>query len=74
MMLGIFVNLFIDEVTMTKVNFRFRKLGRNTPYLRTSHFLGKILVSLFISNVHGKNFVKKLCTVLEMELKTYTPI
>ena len=42
----------------------------NEPFLR------KMLVSLFSSNISlyiGKNPVEKLCKVLEMELKTYTP-
>ena len=36
-----------------------------------------MLLSLFSSNISlyiGKNPVEKLCQVLEMELKTYTPI
>ena len=39
--------------------------------------LGKILVSFFRSNIPQyieKNPVEKLCKVLEMELKTYTPL
>ena len=42
-----------------------------------SHFLRKMLVSLFSSNIPlyiGKNPVEKLCKVLEMELKTYSPV
>ena len=40
-------------------------------------FLHKMLVSFFSSNIPlyiGKNPMEKLCKVLEMELKTYTPI
>ena len=40
-------------------------------------FLHKMLVSFFSSNIPlyiGKNPVEKLCKVLEMELKTYTPV
>ena len=50
---------------------------RNTSYLRKSHFLRKMLVSLFSSNnplYIEKNPVENLCKVLEMELKTYTPV
>ena len=79
MILGIFVYLFIYKVTTTKVNFRFRNsavkpqhvLFENEPFLR------KMLVSFFSSNIPlyiGKNPVEKLCKVLEMELKTYTPV
>ena len=51
--------------------------SRNISYLRMSHFLRKMLVSLFSSNIPlyiGKNPVEKLCKVLEMELKTYSPV
>ena len=37
----------------------------------------KLLVSFFSSNIplyNGKNPVEKLCKILEMELKTYTPV
>ena len=40
-------------------------------------FLRKILVSFFSSNIPlytEKNPVEKFCKVLEMELKTYTPV
>ena len=40
-------------------------------------FLCKMIVSLFSSNIPlyiEKNPVEKLCKVLEMELKTYTPV
>ena len=36
-----------------------------------------MLVSFFSSNISlyiGKNAVEKLCKILEMELKTYTPV
>ena len=36
-----------------------------------------MLVSFFSSSIPlyiGKNYVEKLCKVLEMELKTYTPV
>ena len=48
-----------------------RVLFRNEPFLR------KMLESFFSSNIPlyiGKNPVEKLCKVLEMELKTYTPV
>ena len=54
------------------------QLRHNTSYLRTSYlFLRKILVSLFSSNILlyiEKNTMEKLCKVLEMELKMYTPV
>ena len=40
-------------------------------------FLPKMLVSFFSSNIPlhiENNSVEKLCKVLEMELKTYTPV
>ena len=46
--------------------------SRNTFYSRTSHFLQKVLVSFFSSNISlyiGKNPVEKLYKVLEMKLK-----
>ena len=46
-------------------------LFTNKPFLR------QMLVSLFTSNIPQyieKNLVEKLCKVLEMELKTYTPV
>ena len=45
--------------------------NRNTSYLL------KMLVSFFSFNIPlyiGKNPVEQLCKVLEMELKTYTPV
>ena len=42
-----------------------------------SHFLLKTLASLFSCNIPlyiEKNPVEKLCKVLEMKLKTYTPV
>ena len=46
-------------------------LFENEPFLR------KMLVSFFSSNISlyiGKNPVERLCKVLEMELKKYTPV
>ena len=49
----------------------------NKSYLRTSHFLCKMLVSFFCSDIPlyiRKNPAEKLCRVFKMELKTYTPV
>ena len=72
--LGIFVYLFIYEVTATKVNFVFRNsavkpqhvLFENDPFLR------KMLVSFFSSDILlyiGKNPVEKLLRFWKWNLK-----
>ena len=77
--LGIVVHLFISKVVTTKVNFPFYKqcsqgatcLFANEPYLRD------MLASFFNSNIPlyiEKNPVEKLCKVLEMKMKMYTPV
>ena len=51
--------------------------SHNTSYLRTSHFCGKCQYRFFSCNIPlyiGKNPVEKSCKVLEMELKTHTPV
>ena len=51
--------------------------NRITSCLRMSHFLRKMMVSFFSSNIPlyiGKNPLEKLCKVLEMKLKTYIPV
>ena len=71
--------MFIYKVTTTKVNFRFHKQC-NQPTTRLiceRVILRKMVVSFFSSNIllyTEKNSVEKLCKVLEMELKTYTPV
>ena len=71
--------MFIFRVTVTKVNFRFYKhcSQGSTRLICEEPFLRKILVSFFSSNILlyiEKNPVEKLCKVLEMELRTYTPV
>ena len=77
--LGIFVYLFICEVTTTKVDFPFYKQHNKPQYVLFANesFLRKMLVSFLGSNILlyiEKGPVEKLCKVLEMELKTYTPV
>ena len=76
--LGIFVYLFICEVTTTKVDFPFYNQHNKPQYVLFANesFLRKMLVSFLGSNILlyiEKGPVEKLCKVLEMELKTYTP-
>ena len=64
---------------MTKVNFRFYKQCNKVQHVLIVNepFLRKMLVSFFSSNIPlytEKNPVEKLCKVLEMELKMYTPV
>ena len=79
MMLGIFCFLFISKVKRQKEIFVFTNgavkeqhaLFANEPFLR------KMLVSFSSSNIPlhiGKKTREKLCKVLEMERKTYTPV
>ena len=78
MILGIFVYLVISKVTTTKVNFRFDSAVKPHHVLfGKKPFLRKMLVSFFSPNIPlyiEKNPVEKLCKVLEMELKMYTPV
>ena len=49
----------------------------NTSYLQDKLFLHKVLVLYFSSNIPlyiEKNPMEKLCKILEMELKMYTPV
>ena len=76
-MLGIFVYLFICEVTTTKVNFPFYKQHNKPQYVLFAKelFLCKMLVCFLGSNIPlyiEKGLVEKLCKVPEMELKTPT--
>ena len=79
-MIGIFAYLCICEVKTTKVYFRFYKQCSQAAtrlICERAIFVCKMLVSPFTSNIllHiEKNPVEKLCKVLEMELKTYTPV
>ena len=70
--LGIFVCLFICEVTTTKVNFDFYKQCIQDAI----HFLTKcyyrFLALIFLCTLK-KNTAEKLCKTLEMELKSHTP-
>ena len=77
--LGIFVYLFISRVTTIKVNFVFTNSAVNVQHIlfATKPFLHKTLVYFLSSNIPfyiEKKTVKRLCKVLEMELKTYTPV
>ena len=75
-MLGIFVYLFIYEVTTTTV-FRNSAAKPQHVLFENEPFLRKMLVSYFSSNIPlyiGKNPVEKIYKLLEMELKTYTPV
>ena len=77
--LGIFVYLFISKVTTIKVNFLFTNSAVKTQHFLFANepFLRKMLVLLFTSNIPlyiEKYRVEKLSKVLEMELKTYTPV
>ena len=77
-MLGLSVYLFICEVTTTKVHFRFHKQCNVTLHhvvFASESILNKMLVSFFSSIFLyiETNTMKKLCNVLEMELKKYTP-
>ena len=75
--LGIFVYL---QSYNDKSKFSFLQTvmpSGNTAYLRTSHFFHKMLVSFCSSNIPlyiEKNSVEKFYKVLQMELKTYTPV
>ena len=73
----LFIGLFM-KLQREKLNFVFRNsavkqqhvLFENEPFLR------KMLISFFSSNIPlyiEKNSVEKLCKVLRMKLKTYTP-
>ena len=70
--LRIFLYLFICKVATIKVNFRFYKqcsqAETHLVYERVSFFTSNI--PLYIE----KNPVEKLCKVLQMELKTCTPV
>ena len=77
--LGSFVYLFICEDTATKVNFRFYKQCSQPQHVLFANepFLYKILVLFYCSNILlliEKNSVSKLCKVLEMEPKMYSPV
>ena len=77
--LGSFVYLFISKVTTGKVNFRSYKQRSQgaTRLICSNQFLSKMLVSFFNSNIPlyiEENFLEVLCKVIEMELKTYTPV
>ena len=66
----------ICEVTTTKVNFPFYK-QRSEATTRYIYEPAKMLVSFFSSDIPlyiEKNPVEKLCKVLEIELKAYTPV
>ena len=77
-MLGIFVYLFIYEVTMIKILvFRNSAVKPQHVFFESELFLRKLLISFFSSNIPlytGKSPEEKLCKVLEMELKTHSPV
>ena len=75
----IFVHLFIYKVKRQNKIFVFGNsaVKPQLDVFENEPFLRKMLVSFFSSNIPlyiGKNPVEKLCKVLEMELKTYTPV
>ena len=79
MILGIFLYLFFCKFITTKVNFLFYKqyIPAVTRLIFEVSFWRKILASFFgpIIPLHiEKSTVEILCKVLEMELKTYTPV
>ena len=61
-----------------KSKFSFLETEQSSAVIfENEPFLRKMLVSIFSSNIPlyiGKIPVEKLCKVLEMELKTYTPV
>ena len=71
--------MFIYDVTITKVNFCFYKIAVKPQHVLFANdtFLCEMLVRFFSSNIPlniEKNPVAKLCKVLEMKLKTCTPV
>ena len=57
--------------------FRNSTVKAQHAFFANKPFLSKILVSFFNSTIllyNEKNSVEKLCKVLEMELKMYTPV
>ena len=76
--LGIFVYLFIWEVTTTKVNFHFYKqCSQVATRLICKWAIFVLNASTFSSNIPlyiKKNPLAKLCTVLKMKLETYTAV
>ena len=77
--LGIFVYLFIYEVTTIKVNFRSckqcsqaetRLICERAIFLQNASIIFSSNIPLYIE----KNPMEKLCKALEMELKTYTSV
>ena len=69
----------IHEKDMQKKKKVFRNSPANLQHVlfHKEPFLHKMLVWFFSSNIPlyiGKNPVEKLCKVLEMELKIYTPV
>ena len=77
--LGNFVYLFIWEVTATKVNFRFYKQcsQATTRLIFKGATFAQNASIVFCSNIPlyiEKILEEKLRKVLEMELKTYTPV
>ena len=78
-MLRIFFYLFISKVLNLLVEFTFLQTVQsrcNTSYLGTSHFCAKYIYR-FLALIYLYTLkeipCKKLCKVLEMEIKTYTP-
>ena len=74
-MLGIFVYMFICEVTTTKLDFHFYKHCNQTAtrlicqrviFAQNASIVFSFNIPLYIE----KNPLNKLCKVLEMELKT----
>ena len=77
--LGIFVNLFISEVTVTKVSFCFYKQCSQaaTLFICKKSILANNSSNVFCSVIFlyiEKNPVKKLYIALWMELKTNGPV
>ena len=77
--LRFFHYLFISKVSTAKVNFDFYKQCSKGAICLTANwrFLRKMLVSFSSFNILlfiEKSPVEKLFTVLEMELKIYTPV
>ena len=71
--------LFICQVTAGKVNFRFHKqCSQATARSVCERAISAQNTSIFFSGniplYSENNLVVKLCKILEMELKTYTPV
>ena len=76
-MLGIFVDLFICEVTTADVNFRFYKVKSQHVLFVNEPFLRKILLLFFSSIISlyiERNPKERSYEVLRMELKMYIPV